>query len=229
MRLNKKIISVVCITSIMLGFDSSSSISIKEISNSSSQEKHVELVKAACTLDSNIEIAKIEEERKVNITYIRDDITVPSKITAEEMENILLNYKGASTMSHLSQAIVDAEEIYGVNALAVAAIVALESGFATSRRAIEDNNLTGYEVYSDNSEGRLFSSQYDSILHTAKHLKENYLTEGGPYYIGLSVDDVQINYCPDEGKDKRWEEKVDKLASSFLQIYKDLYLNLQEQ
>lgn len=48
-----------------------------------------------------------------------------------------------------ASAFVEAEKKYGVNAFFMAGIVALESGFATSRRAIEDNNLTGYEVYSD--------------------------------------------------------------------------------
>ena len=74
----------------------------------------------------------------------------------------------------------------------MAGIVALESGFATSRRAIEDNNLTGYEVYSDSSEGRLFNSHDESVLHTARHLSKNYLKEDSMYYNGLSVDAIQI-------------------------------------
>ncbi|MGL5331199.1 MAG: glucosaminidase domain-containing protein [Peptostreptococcaceae bacterium] len=167
---------------------------------------------------------KQEEQRKKSVTYHREDITILSNITKEEMRNVLLHYKGASTMAHLADALVDAEKTQNVNAFVMAAIVALESGFATSRRAIEDNNLTGYEVYSDDSEGRLFSSQYESVVHTARHLSKNYLTEGAMYYKGLSVDAVQLSYCPDEGKGKNWDGKVDKLASGFLKVYKQLYL-----
>lgn len=167
----------------------------------------------------------IEKNRASNITYEREDITIESGVKKEELENVFENYKGASTMIHLSEAFVDAEELYGVNAFTMAAIVALESGFATSRRAVEDNNLTGFEVYTDESKGKLFSTQYESVLYTAKHLAKNYLTKGAIYYEGVSVDDVQIHYCPDEGKNKEWEVKVDKLASGFLDVYKELYAN----
>lgn len=167
----------------------------------------------------------IEEDRISNISYERENITIKSGIKKEELENVFKNYKGASTMTHLSEAFVDAEKLYGVNAFTMAAIVALESGFATSRRAVEDNNLTGFEVYTDESEGKLFSTQYESVMYTAKHLANNYLTKGAIYYEGVSVDDVQIHYCPDEGKNKEWEVKVDKLASGFLDVYKELYVN----
>lgn len=164
-----------------------------------------------------------DEERILNVNYIRKNIKIPSGVSNEEMKSVLLNTLGAKTMVHLSDAFVEAENKYGVNAFFMAGVVALESGFATSRRAIEDNNLTGYEVYSDDSRGKLFKSQVESILQTAKHLKENYLTEGGVYYNGLSVDAVQIKYCPDEGKDKNWEGKVNELDNSFLNTYNSLY------
>ena len=147
-----------------------------------------------------------EKDRIKNVSYLRDNVTVISGITEEEMKEVLINTTGSKTMVHLADAFVEAEQKYGVNAFFIAGIVALESGFATSRRAIEDNNLTGYEVYTDSSEGRLFCSHYESVLHTAKHLSKYYLKEGAVYYNGLSVDAVQLMYCPDEGKDKRWEE-----------------------
>lgn len=231
MRLSKTVISLICLSSMMLGFDSSSRSNIVDNSNLSSikgisesidisKQNNTKLVEIQkCTQE------KLEEQRKLNVIYSRSDMTIISGITKEELKAVLMNYKGASTMAHLSGALVDAEKECGVNAFTMAAIVALESGFATSRRAVEDNNLTGYEVYSDDSEGRLFSSQYESILHTARHLSKNYLTEGEMYYRGVSIDDVQVNYCPDEGKGKNWDVKVDKLASGFLKVYKELYLS----
>ncbi|EPZ59418.1 mannosyl-glycoendo-beta-N-acetylglucosaminidase family protein [[Clostridium] sordellii ATCC 9714] len=142
--------------------------------------------------NNQFKISKMDEDNTVNISYLRDDVTLKTGITEDEMREVLINTTGAKTMSHLAKAFVDAENLYGVNAFFMAGVVALESGFATSRRAIEDNNLTGYEVYNDDSEGKLFTSQYESILQTAKHLKENYLTKDSIYYNGLSVDAVQI-------------------------------------
>lgn len=164
-----------------------------------------------------------EKNRIDSVSYLRDNVTVISGITEEEMKEVLINTTGSKTMAHLASAFVKAEQEYGVNAFFMAGIVALESGFATSRRAVEDNNLTGYEVYSDSSEGRLFSSHDESVLHTARHLSKNYLKEDAIYYNGLSVDAIQIMYCPDEGKDKRWEEKVDYLANNFLKTYDTLF------
>lgn len=165
----------------------------------------------------------IESKRIEGVTYLRENVTVISGITEEEMKEVLLKTKGSKTMMHLANAFVDAEKKYGVNAFFMAGIVALESGFATSRRALEDNNLTGYEVYSDSSEGRLFSSHEESVLHTARHLSKNYLKEGAMYYNGLSVDAIQLMYCPDEEEDKKWEYKVDYLASNFLNTYDKLF------
>lgn len=242
MRLSKITVSLICLSCMMLGVDSSSKINILDNSNLSSMKninnshsiKSINIQKVSKDKDKkSIEAEKLkiqyaekvksEKQRKLKVTYNRDDMTLVSGITEEELKNVFRNYKGASTMSHLSKAFVDAEKEHGVNAFTMAAIVALESGFATSRRAVEDNNLTGYEVYSKDSKGKLFKTQSESILQTAKHLSKNYLTENGLYYRGVSVDDVQLSYCPDEGEGKNWNGKVDKLASDFLRTYKNLY------
>lgn len=236
MKLSKKVISLICLTSLMLGFNSSSRSSLA-YNNSNlcsidfdyySKNTVIEqtIVKSSINVDDSQREKNLLKEklRKENVEYSRGDMTLVSGITEKELNTVFMNYTGASTMAHLSRAIVDAEKKYGVNAFTMAAIVALESGFATSRRAVEDNNLTGYEVYSDDSEGHLFSSQYESVVQTARHLSKNYLSKNGPYYLGVAVDDVQINYCPDEGKGKNWDGKVDKLASGFLKTYKNLYL-----
>ncbi len=229
MNIYKKIIILICLSSMMLGFSLSSK---NEISKKIKLDKVDEEIKTENINESAVkyekDIKKLmdynkEEVRISNVNYIRKNITIPSGINNDEMKSVLLNTVGAKTMVHLSDAFVEAENKYGVNAFFMAGVVALESGFATSRRAVEDNNLTGYEVYSDDSEGKLFKSQIESILQTAKHLKENYLTEGAVYYNGLSVDAVQIKYCPDEGKGKNWEGKVNELANSFLNTYNNLY------
>lgn len=249
MRLGKKMISIICIPLILMlslvsstyGIEDNSNLSsieiidegvntvikneeenITEDSKNEKDNKDYDLEVKDNSIGEELDSLRIEEkELKVDVNYKRNDITIVSGISYEELKQVFENYSGANTMAHLANAFVDAEKEYGVNAFAMAGIVALESGFATSRRAVEDNNLTGYEVYSDDSEGRLFNSQYESIMHTARHLSKNYLTQGASYYNGVSVDAVQVNYCPD--KKNNWHNKVDMLASGFLKVYKQIY------
>jgi beta-N-acetylglucosaminidase len=225
MKLWKKLIVLVCLSSMLLGCNLSSQEDLINKINSNQINKKIQESEVSKTeLITQKEIKKKEDEDRImSVSYNRENVTSISHVTKSEMKEVLLNTTGAKSMLHLSDTFVEAEEKYGVNAFFMAGIVALESGFATSRRAVEDNNLTGYEVYSDDSEGKLFSSQQESILQTARHLSENYLKEGASYYKGLSVDSIQVNYCPDEDVDKNWEGKVNQLSSSFLNTYDKIF------
>lgn len=232
MNLKKHLIICMCLVFMIFGFSqvskyfivSGENLSLNNIDNEIVTDEEIKKLKIEYEkLQARKKEELIEAKRIEGVTYLRENVTVISGITEEEMKEVLLKTKGSKTMIHLANAFVDAEKKYGVNAFFMAGIVALESGFATSRRALEDNNLTGYEVYSDSSEGRLFSSHEESVLHTARHLSKNYLKEGAMYYNGLSVDAIQLMYCPDEEEDKKWEYKVDYLASNFLNTYDKLF------
>lgn len=232
MNLKKHLIICMCLVFMIFGFSqvskyfivSGENLSLNNIDNEIVTDEEIKKLKIEYEkLQDRKKEELIEAKRIEGVTYLRENVTVISGITEEEMKEVLLKTKGSKTMIHLANAFVDAEKKYGVNAFFMAGIVALESGFATSRRALEDNNLTGYEVYSDSSEGRLFSSHEESVLHTARHLSKNYLKEGAMYYNGLSVDAIQLMYCPDEEEDKKWEYKVDYLASNFLNTYDKLF------
>lgn len=232
MNLKKHLMICMCLVFMIFGFSqvskyfivSGENLSLNNIDNEIVTDEEIKKLKIEYEkLQARKKEELIEAKRIEGVTYLRENVTVISGITEEEMKEVLLKTKGSKTMIHLANAFVDAEKKYGVNAFFMAGIVALESGFATSRRALEDNNLTGYEVYSDSSEGRLFSSHEESVLHTARHLSKNYLKEGAMYYNGLSVDAIQLMYCPDEEEDKKWEYKVDYLASNFLNTYDKLF------
>lgn len=232
MNLKKHLMICMCLVFMIFGFSqvskyfivSGENLSLNNIDNEIVTDEEIKKLKIEYEkLQDRKKEELIEAKRIEGVTYLRENVTVISGITEEEMKEVLLKTKGSKTMIHLANAFVDAEKKYGVNAFFMAGIVALESGFATSRRALEDNNLTGYEVYSDSSEGRLFSSHEESVLHTARHLSKNYLKEGAMYYNGLSVDAIQLMYCPDEEEDKKWEYKVDYLASNFLNTYDKLF------
>ena len=94
-----------------------------------------------------------------------------------------------------AKAYVKAEEKYYVNAVFLMGIAAHESAWGTSRRAREDNNLTGYGVTSDSAKGINKATKEEGLLTTAKTLHEKYLTAGGSYYAGTSAEDVNKHYC----------------------------------
>lgn len=150
-------------------------------------------------------------KKRSPVSFNSEDIRVKSNINAEEMKELL----SGTDMKELSQSFVKAEEEFGVNALALAGLVALESGWNTSDRAARQNNLTGYAVYSDESSGKDFSSKDECILRTAKLLKEDYLSKEGQWHNGYSLDSINIMYS----SDKRWSNKITSISNKLLNNY----------
>lgn len=124
-----------------------------------------------------------ERSIKVNL----NDLTVPSGISAEEAESLMV--KG---MKGWGKYFYEAEQEYGVNAVVLIAITRLESGNGTNALTIQKNNPMSYGM---SWGGETFPSVRDCILRTTKLLKEQYLTPNGKYYNGKSLTQVGIKYC----------------------------------
>jgi flagellum-specific peptidoglycan hydrolase FlgJ len=103
-----------------------------------------------------------------------NDVTSKSNATVTGLQLALKD----TDLNGLEGALIKAEKEYGINAIFLTSLVALESGWGSSNRAKTQNNLSGYAVYSDNSPGKTFSSKEESIMVTARLLKENYVGEG---------------------------------------------------
>lgn len=146
----------------------------------------------------------IVEDAKEELSLNELDLRELSNISTEEMENALQD----TNMCELAPIIVEVEEIYNVNALMFASIVALESGWNNSNRALNDNNLTGYAIYSDDSEFT-FDSVEDNLYATARLLDDDYLTEDGKYFNGRSIEDIGKKYSADP----LWSSKVSDIAN----------------
>lgn len=118
----------------------------------------------------------------------------------------------------LAPVYVEAEKTYGVNALFLVALSAHESGWGSSPRAINDNNLTGFGVYNKNAEGINAPSKKENILQTTRWIKEKYLTDGASYFTGYGVKNVNVYYCLDEnGKtDYEWSKSIISIAKGLL-------------
>ena len=188
-------------------------ITQKQNTINSINSKNAEYQKEINDLQKEMESARRKIEKINAITsFDSHNVTLKSNATLSHMQRAL---KGTHLYDY-SGAFVDAEIKYGVNAFFIAAIAAQESSWGNSDRAQNQNNLTGHAVYDSLSRGSYFNSGYESIMCTAKLLKENYLTIGGANYNGLSVVDVNENYCllnDRKTTDYQWSKDVSNIAN----------------
>lgn len=174
-------------------------------------------------IDKQIESINRDNNRKDNIIYNEYDITQISHITANELYNVLIHINNGK-LADYAWTFKECEDIYGINAFFLVGLVAQESGWVTSNRSIYQNNLTGYAVYNDNSEGVYFNTKEDSIYSTAKLLKDKYLTYGAKYYRGKSIWNINSNYCYyQDGSEPNysWSDYINQIANQCINYYHD--------
>lgn len=103
------------------------------------------------------------------------DVTVPSGLTVDGMRELVDDTGLAGT----AYAFIVAEEHFGINAYVLYAIAAHESGFGTSRFAVERNNLTGHAAYTEDPDNaEQFATYGENIMETARNLRANYVDKG---------------------------------------------------
>lgn len=143
------------------------------------------------------------------------DVSQISGSTIEEFEYVL-----PEALKEIAPALKDAEDTYGVNGFLIASIACLESSNGTSKLAENKNNLTGYNANDDyegtSSFGSSFSSKSESILATAKLISEKYVDDKGMWHEGISIFDINKNYCSVttwSGKNLNRIEKFESILS----------------
>lgn len=99
-----------------------------------------------------------------------------------------------------------AEQQYGINGMFLAAVAIHESGWATSKIAIEKNNLFGYGAYDSSpyESAWSFENYSECIDLLARVFTKYYLSEGGKFYNGTTLTSVNTRYATDTG----WAIKV---------------------
>ena len=103
-------------------------------------------------------------------------VDVKSGISATQLEKA---FKGTK-MKGLGEAFVKAENETGINAIFLAAVGALESGWGKSNFASSRNNLFGLGSWDNNlSNTMTFSTKEEGILYAGRTISKNYLTKGG--------------------------------------------------
>ncbi len=115
-----------------------------------------------------------------------DDITAPYDAPTEAQLTAALRYD----IADYAGLYLEAAERYGINVYFLVAKDALESGWGRYESA--QNNLGGW--ISDDGGYMAFDSIEDYIDHTARNLRDMYLTDGGIYHTGYTLEDVNRYY-----------------------------------
>ena len=121
---------------------------------------------------------------------VREDVTLSCGLSEEELALGLLG-----ELRSLAPEFISAEEKYSVNAVFLAAVAALESGWG--KFCFRPNNIFGWS-------GKNFDSKEECIDFVASKIAEHYLSEDGKYYNGKTVAGVNICY----NGNAFWERKV---------------------
>lgn len=132
----------------------------------------------------------------------RYDFATKSGATEQQLSNALY-YE----LADYADLFVECENEYGVNAVLLSSLAALESGWARSDLAVDKNNLFGWKR--SDGEYAAFKSKEQCILEVAESISENYLSETGAYYTGDTlVENVAEYYSPSE----EWIELLKEVA-----------------
>lgn len=108
-------------------------------------------------------------------------------------------------LRELGPAFKAAEERYGINAAALAAIAVHESAWGRSGLAASRNNFFGFGAYTnDPGRARTFDSPEEGIRYVAAFLREHYLSEGGRYYVDGTLRGMSRVYAADPA----WKHQV---------------------
>ena len=126
------------------------------------------------------------------------DLRTRSAVTAYEIDEYIL--KGTA-LEGLGEAFVQAEIDYNVNAMFLLTLAIHESAWGRSDIARDKNNLFGFGAYdaSPYKSAVAFNSKAEGVFRVAKHLSENYLTEGAKCFSGgYTLRHVNMKYASDE-------------------------------
>lgn len=147
-----------------------------------------------------VEETTVEEEKYISIEEIKIsrnmDLTVRCGISKEDFRTLLANLRPDTTgfFEQNSDIIYDLCEKYEINEIFFCGLIAAESGWKIASNHRNTNNFVSMM-----SRGKLirYATPEEGLEAAAKLLHNSYLTEGGSYYYGKTLSDVQIRYCPD--------------------------------
>ena len=147
------------------------------------------------------------------------DLTTSSGLTLSDYKTILSNNSldKNKIFEQNAEVFYNAEQKYKINGMFLAAIGIHESGWGTSKIALEKGNLFGYKAYDSDpyNSASTFENYAEGINTVAEALATRYLYVNGTqisdeiiargtYFNGSTIQAVNTRYASDQG----WYEKV---------------------
>jgi len=147
------------------------------------------------------------------------DLSIPSGLTLSDYKTVLTNNSSDKNriFEENAEIFYRAEQKYKINGIFLVAIGIHESGWGTSKLAIDKKNLFGYMAFDRDpyNSASTFETYENTINTVAEALATKYLnvsgtqiSEGvkatGIYFNGTTAKAVNIKYASDEG----WADKV---------------------
>lgn len=123
------------------------------------------------------------------------NLTNRTGLSKSDFKKIMKNLKSDKSKFFYRNAdtIYDLCKKYQINEIFFCGLIAAESGWN-----IAGNHRTTHNYISLMYKGKLikYSSEAEGLKVAAKKLHENYLTPGGKYYNGKTINGVQKRFCP---------------------------------
>ncbi|WP_346817487.1 S-layer homology domain-containing protein [Bacillus paramobilis] len=139
-------------------------------------------------------------------SYMNLDVTLPSNVTALEIDEFIKNSHADSPLIGTGKDFVQAQNEYGVSALYLAAHAILESGYGKSEIAYRKHNLFGLKAFDWDpfAYAKYLPSYKESISYNADYVRKNYLEKGADHFNGYTLPAMNIKYATD----KAWAGKI---------------------
>ncbi|PGV51540.1 Ig-like domain-containing protein [Bacillus sp. AFS037270] len=153
----------------------------------------------------------------------------PSTITASEIVAFFDKKNPTSPLKSYAQSFINAQIMYGVNALYLLAHTIWETGWGGSDLITYKHNLYGYGAYDvcPFTCGYYFPTVQDSINKVAYQVRHDYLDESGAYYnssYGPTLTGMNVRYATDQN----WKNGIANLMESMKPYDSSYYWNLPE-
>ncbi len=157
-----------------------------------------------------------DEEMKALYGNYDYDITTTGEITAEQINNFIDKKYPNSELKGKGQAFIDAENQYGISALAMLGICGVETTYGTAGHAIDGKyNIVNIQREGYKGKGerwKTYNSAEECIMDLAKKLKNNFVESPGKGKVAHLKKLYQVGpkYCPAREKmsQKNWAKSV---------------------
>lgn len=161
---------------------------------------------------NGIDFVGINNNKTISYTQYFNYLPLHTKsnYTAEELNAYVAHVRPQSPLRNLGHVFIEAQELYGVNALYLFAKAIHESDFAMSKIAVEKNNLFGLNATDSDPEGNAdtFESMEGCIMHAARFLSTTYFSFGTWRYNGVVLGNKSKGLNVRYASDPYWGQKI---------------------